>query len=138
MNHTPLKLRARDRDDLTVMSAVLQDALVTPADMMFDPAAGSFMMTVTRLVRESGDGLRIHCGVRFDDVSRVRRKGFDRNQADRDLVLLAVTPETDDRLTLVFADDAAVALDLKAGIRCIMADLGEPWPTRFTPSHEED
>src|SRR3546814_8908988 len=38
-------------------------------------------------------------------------------------------------ITLIFAGDAAVHLEVEA-IRCHLEDIGQPWPTRWRPHHD--
>ncbi|MDX1576125.1 MAG: DUF2948 family protein, partial [Kiloniellales bacterium] len=44
----PLKLRARDLDDMTVMAAMLQDAVVRPAEMTYLAREKRFVMVMSR------------------------------------------------------------------------------------------
>ena len=44
----PLKLRAEDADDLAVISACLQDALVAVRDLAFVPQDRTFLMAANR------------------------------------------------------------------------------------------
>ena len=157
----PLKLRARDAEDLKVLAAMLQDALVRPADMTYLVREKRFVMVVNRFRWEhpesdlpEPDGEddspaedvrfeeagprhlydRVNAGVCFDRVTRVRTRNLDRRRKDQllSLMTLHIAPGA---VTLVFSDDILVRLDL-AGIACHMEDLGEPWPTPWRPSHE--
>ncbi len=156
----PLRLRAVDAEDLAILSAQLQDALVPIADMAYLPDQGQFVMVVNRFMwnvppadhaepgaAASGPGstgqairatedpsyLRIHCGVRFDGVTAVRSRGFDLKDRRLILELLAVRPE-EGAVSLDFAGGAQVRLETGA-VDCFLADLGDPWPTRLRPSH---
>jgi len=144
MNETPLlKLRARDVEDLAVISAALQDALVPPGDIAHLADENSFVMAVNRFRWErgaaGGRGERIHAGLRFDAVRQVRYRGIDRHDRGRFLSLLAIAYDGDaaeGRVVLHFAGGAAIRLEV-GGLYCILADFGEPWPTVWTPRHEE-
>ena len=46
----PLKLIARSSEDITVMSALLQDALLASADMQFIPDDNSFVVLANRFL----------------------------------------------------------------------------------------
>lgn len=131
-----LKLRAEDDEDIAVISAILQDALVTVADMAFLEEDRRFVLLANRLKRENvGSGLtRIRCGVRFDEVRAVQRQQFSPRDADRILVLLAVRRGTDGALRIDFAGGAGLRLEV-GRILCHLEDLGEPWPTRQVPRH---
>ncbi len=43
-----LKLRARDLDDMAIMAAMLQDAVVRPAEMTYQARAKRFVMVISR------------------------------------------------------------------------------------------
>src|SRR5436309_7302412 len=49
-----LRLRAEDADDLAVISACLQDALVSVRDLAYDPEARSFVFVANRFPCEPG------------------------------------------------------------------------------------
>jgi Protein of unknown function (DUF2948) len=143
----PLRLRAEDADDLAVISACLQDALVSVRDLAYDREARSFMLVANRFRWECGgdraDGAppfeRTLCGLAFYDVDSVAYRGFQRNEEDRILSLLAIlpTPEANGGpIDLEFAAGATVRLNASA-IRCRLRDLGEPWPTRWHPEHTD-
>ena len=94
----PLRLRAEDAEDLAVISACLQDALVAVRDLAYDPGARVFVLVANRFRWEDcrpgiGDGApfeRTLCGVTFDDIDAVAYRGFQRSEEDRILCLLAI------------------------------------------------
>jgi hypothetical protein len=144
----PLRLRAEDADDLAVISACLQDALVSVRDLAYDRDTRSFMLLANRFRWESGgDRLteelpfeRTLCGLAFDEVEGVAYRGFHRNEEDRILCLLAIHPMLEasgGSIDLEFAAGATVRLRASE-IRCRVRDLGEPWPTRWHPDHAAD
>ncbi|NQW09977.1 MAG: DUF2948 family protein [Alphaproteobacteria bacterium] len=140
----PLRVRAEDAEDITIVSAYLQDALVPVSEIAFDQADSRFAMVVGRFRWEAmpegetpGDGTpyeRVHCGVRFERVTAVKTRGVDRGDRGRMLNLLQVAAG-DGFVELIFADDATIRLDVTA-LSCHVEDLGEPWPTVFRPSHD--
>ncbi len=153
----PVKLRARDPQDMSVLSAVLQDALVRPADMAYLASDKRFVMVVSRFrwehpecdvppepepegnarFEEAGQRTlfeRVNAGVCFDRVRRVRTHGLDLRDHERILNLLTVETEAQ-AITLVFSDGPAIRLEVSA-IACHLEDLGEPWATPWRPSHE--
>lgn len=157
-----LKLRARDGEDFAVLSAVLQDALAPVSEMTFLAQEKRFVMLVNRFRWEArapledlpdeprpdipereGDARfedaplyeRVHCGVTLDRVERAHSTGFRRQESERVLNLLAVVADAEG-LTLHFSGAAAIRLQ-GGRIVCHLEDLGEPWPTRWRPSHEE-
>ena len=153
----PVKLRARDKRDMEVLSAVLQDALVSPADMAFLEREKRFVMVVSRFrwehpesdvppapdpdrdarFQEAGPRTlfeRVNAGVCFDRVRRVRTRGLSPRNRDRILNLLAIETERN-AITLVFSDGPVIRLEVSA-IACHLEDLGEPWATPWRPVHD--
>lgn len=155
----PLRLRARDADDLAVLSACLQDAIVPIVDAAFLADERRFVMVVNRFkweaeaqpadavlgsdeADEEGPGgltwLRTNCGIRIEGVAAVRSRRVDLRNRGQMLALLAMR-YGDGVLTLDFAGDAAIALTVDR-IDVVAEDVGVPWPTTRRPEHrfEED
>lgn len=155
-----LRLKAEDPEDLAVIAACLQDAVVLVSDMGHMPHEHQFVFVANRFKWEEaedfpdedeGDGDpyllepddafdRVLCGVAFEDVTSVRYRGFDRSRRGRflELLTIAVGEEPGNHgvtiIELDFADGAAVRLEAKR-LRCLVEDFGEPWPTRWRPRH---
>jgi len=148
-----LRLRAEDAEDLAVISACLQDALVAVRDLAYDRDARTFILVANRFRWEAGAGApdevpfeRTLCGVAFDDVGDVAYRGFHRSEEDRILSLLAIHPAAEGPrgaaatgpagalIDLEFAAGAAIRLSA-ARIACRVRDFGEPWPTAWQPDH---
>jgi len=143
-----LKLRAEDADDLAVISACLQDALVAVRDLAFIPQDRTFLMAANRFrwegaarpERAEPGYQRILCGITFGAVAGVSYLGFRRSEDDRILSLLTIRPWHDgegDAIQLEFSGGAAIRLDV-ARILCHAQDVGEPWPTQWQPRHDAD
>jgi hypothetical protein len=144
-----LKLRAEDADDVAVLSACLQDALVAVRDLAYLADEQSFVLIANRFRWESGLGpaagedghQRVLCAVTFDAVAGVSYRGFRRSDEDRILCLLAIRAGPGGpgggAILLEFAGAAAIRLDV-ARILGRAKDLGEPWPTPWRPRHDED
>ncbi|WP_374444544.1 DUF2948 family protein [Stella sp.] len=134
-----LKLRAVDAEDLAVVSACLQDAIVGIADMTWDREGRRFLLVASRFCWEGcqdRDGApleRIHSGVCIDGVTAVRHRGIDRSQRDALLSLLAMHP-VEGAIHLEFAGGGTIRLEADR-ILCHLQDLDEPWPTQWRPSH---
>jgi hypothetical protein len=129
-----LKLKAKDAEDIEVISAVLQDSIAPIVDMQYQPKDKNFIMVVQRLCREDPAKERICCAFNLRGVESVQTHGFNPTEAGRMLDLLAIMPE-DDGLRLVFAGDALMRLHLKDW--CLMIeDFGARWPAHCDPCHE--
>ena len=141
---TALKLRAEDAEDLAVISACLQDALVAVRDLAYAPEERSFLIVANRFRWEHGLGPapgevpyeRVLCGITFSEVTAVSYSGFRRTNDGRILSLLAIRPE-DQAVRLEFSGGPAIRLDV-ARILCHASDLGDPWPTPWQPRHDLD
>lgn len=143
-----LKLRAEDADDLAVLSACLQDALVAVRDLGFIAEEQNFVLVANRFRWESGlqprpgeeSHQRVLCAVTFATVAGVSYRGFRRSEEDRILCLLAIRAEAPEgrgaAILLEFAGAAAIRLDA-ARISCRARDLGAPWPTPWRPQHDQ-
>ncbi len=139
-----LKLRAEDAEDLAVISACLQDALVPVRDLAYVPEDRTFLFVANRFRWENGlspapgeAGFeRTLCGITFSEVAAVSYNGFRRSEDGRILSLLAIRPE-DGAVHLEFSGGATIRLEV-ARILCLATDLGEPWPTQWQPRHDAD
>lgn len=146
-----LRLRAEDAEDLAVISACLQDALVSVRDLAYDRDARVFVLVANRFRWEAaGAGQaagrvfeRTLCAVAFDEIDGVVYRGFHRSEEDRILSLLAirlvdgggsVSSSTGAAIDLEFAGGATLRLTA-AAVRCRVRDFGEPWPTVWQPGH---
>ena len=91
-----LKLRAEDEEDLAVVSAFLQDALLPVAEMVYLQEEQRFVLVANRFMWErppvdkKGRSERTLTGIAFDGVTAVQVRGFERSQGDRILQVLAV------------------------------------------------
>lgn len=140
----PLKIKALDQADLTVVSALLQDALVPVSDMAMIDAERCFVLVANRFrwecpsstVEEREVWSRTNAGIRVAGVGRVRYRGFSLAERGRILDLLAIAVE-EGAVTLSFADGAAIRLEVDR-IEVTVEDFGEPWPTTHRPSHQLD
>jgi hypothetical protein len=141
---TALKLRAEDAEDLAVISACLQDALVAVSDLAYVPEERSFLFVANRFRWENGlrpapgeaPFERVLCGISFSEVAAVSYTGFRRTDNGRILSLLAIRHDNG-AVHLDFSGGAAIRLEV-ARLLCHAGDLGEPWPTPWQPRHDLD
>jgi hypothetical protein len=136
-----LKLVALDPEDLAVVSAHLQDALLRVDDMVYLPRERRFALQVRRFDWEASDTpqRRLTC-MHFEHVTGVRVRGIDQTKKDAVLNLLAISFEERDApsgtATLIFAEGGAIQVDLEC-IEMQMKDLGPVWAAESRPSHDE-
>lgn len=138
-----LKLKAQSVEDLTVISACLQDAVVTVADMAYLPRERRFALMANRFLWEQNREMeencrRIRAGIHFEDVLDVTTRGIDQDEKSLPLELLAVeavpAEETRATILLIFAGGGIVRLEVEC-ITCLLTDVGEAWPARCRPRH---
>ena len=136
-----LKLAALDAEDLSVLSAHLQDAVVRVGDIAYLADQKRFALVARRFDWEAGSSepRRRLTGLHFERVMRCRTRGLDRSRPDASLSLLAVTFEETDqpagRAHLVFSGDVSIELDLEC-IEARMKDLGPVWACTGRPAHD--
>jgi hypothetical protein len=138
-----LKLIALDEEDLAVVSAHMQDAVIRLEDVAFLPGEHRFALVARRFDWEGrpGDAPRRRlAGLHFDRVQRARCRGIDPARRDDTLNLLAIAFEETETpsgiVTLVFSDDRAVQLEVEC-IEAGMKDLGPVWEADGRPDHSE-
>ena len=141
----PLNLVARDEDDLAVISALVQDAVLTSGDIRYTKSKRRFALLINRFRWEDGtirSPERARCLLVFDDVTSVQGQGVDRKDPDLVLSLLALgfAPGADGTgvVTLTFAGDGALALDVEA-LEVSLKDVTRPYlaPSRLVPKHPD-
>jgi hypothetical protein len=145
-----VKLQALDAEDLAVLSAHCQDAVIRVGDMTFQARERRFALVANRFdwaeAGRTASGARSaytrrRAGLRFEKVRRVRVTRLDPKAADTVLSLLAITFVPTDspsgELTLTFADGGALKLDVDC-IEVELTDLGAAWTTEQRPEHGID
>jgi hypothetical protein len=141
-----LRLKAVDSDDLSVIAACLQDALVPLSEMAYQAEDHRFLAAFTRFRREcladpEGSAGLTQCqsALAFDQVAAVRHHGLDSRFGAVKLELLTLFAEPGEDgltdVTLLFAGDAAIRLRVRA-IAATLEDFGEPWPAPVPPAHD--
>ena len=163
-----LKLRARDPEDLRVLSACLQDALVPLADIAYLKPEQRFVLVVNRFMWETApEESELSAAVeaksetttegdaRFEDAEgaappyqRVNAGlTFDRVRAVRFRGFDARKRDEILNLLNIEAEPQAVILSFSGGgairlevseILCHLEDVGQPWLTRWRPHHEDE
>ncbi len=135
----PLRLLAEDADDLHIISAALQDAIMRPVDIVWEPSARRVTLALSRFCWECG-GTRVMSAMQFGDVVAVKSRRLPRGP-EHALELLAMDFDPGEppggRVTLMFAGGG----DLRIEVECldaILTDLSERWPARVAPTHLAD
>ncbi len=134
-----LRLSAVDSEDLAVISAAIQDALVAVRDCAYIKEEKRFVLLLNRFRWEADPSVdaayfRTHSALVFNEVTAVRHHEIPLAEPDRMLELLAVAQENDHSVTLRFAAGRAIRLEI-GRLACHLGDVGEPWPTPWKPAH---
>ncbi len=135
-----LKLLALDSEDLDVISATTQDAVIRVGDMGFARADHRFALLMNRFVWEEGGKTRQRkrTALHFDRVSEVKVAGIDLNAVDGVLELLAVRFTESDApagtIELAFAGGGTIRLSVEC-LEARLQDLGAAWAAKATPAH---
>ncbi|MDH3196395.1 MAG: DUF2948 family protein, partial [Hyphomicrobiales bacterium] len=120
-----LRLIALDAEDLAVLSAHLQDAVVKAGDMSWLPGQKRFALVLNRFAWEAVEkGLRRkksyqrrRTGLHFDRVASVQSSAIDRAGKDNVLSLLAVqfheTESPAGEVHLVFSGGGTIRLSVE-------------------------
>jgi hypothetical protein len=140
-----LKLAALDAEDLAVISAHLQDAILRADDLAWLAGERRFVLVGRRFDRspELGDAPRRRlAGVHFERVMGVKTRGIVPGRAsDETLSLLTIAFEPSEApsgtVTLVFAGGGAIRLDVEC-IEVRMKDLGPVWEAEGRPDHDAE
>jgi len=142
-----LRLKAEDAEDLQVIAAYLQDAVVLVKDIAYLPGTRRLAMVANRFCWEDELGAvpagkthrRARTGLHFDNVEKVRSRNIDQDRHDGVLNLLTVTFEEGQApsgtLVLTFSGDGEIRIDVEA-LETHLTDMGGTWVTPNLPSHD--
>ena len=151
MNETcdELKLVALDRDDIAVVSAHVQDALVRVGDILWQPHEHRFVMALSRFdwiaaaeakpaPGQKRDYRRCRTALRFDRVLSCKCRGIDQSDKAARLNLLAVEFADGDSpagvVTMTFSGSGVIRLEVEC-LEAELADLGEIFAADGCPNH---
>ncbi len=138
-----LNLLAEDEEDLEIVSAYLQDAIVRVGDVAYLPKSRRFALLANRYCWECDDagkaGSRKLAGVHFDGVTSAKSTQIKQNNPDAVLQLLAVqyrpASEEGGFVDLCFAAGGRIRLEVEI-IDASLRDLAGPWQAQGRPAHE--
>ena len=133
------KLIAFDEADLAVLSAHVQDACVSAADMAYLPHEKRFALVAERFCREGGRDMseKRHVGMHFERVTHVRSTGVKPGGLEKlQLLALMFHPEKEPSGTvqLLFAGGSEVRLEVEC-LEAFMSDLDEGGAQVPCPRH---
>jgi len=141
-----LRLIALDAEDLAVLSAHVQDAVLRVGDISWLPREKHIVLAMNRFVWEAAGGgswrrrdyQRRRAALHFARVEKVQSSGIDRAAEDAVLNLLALRFEPinppSGEVVLDFAGDATIRLSVEV-LEVELTDLGPAWSTGLAPRH---
>jgi len=141
--YTPLRMVAEDTDDLQVISACLQDALVPLSGMEYDQESKNFHLIANRFCWECAPELcegssyytRVASGVAFHHVKEVQKKDLNRQNKHELVNLLTIHNDEDGCIHLIFSGGSEIKLKVDK-LCCHLKDVDEPYSTSHKPCHE--
>tara|TARA_Y100001958_G_scaffold33774_1_gene21965 strand:+ start:106 stop:549 length:444 start_codon:yes stop_codon:yes gene_type:complete len=140
-----LKLIAKTVDDLKVISAHLQDSIVSTKDIANLKKNRIFLMQVNRFMWEDVEkgvfrkNKRIRTILKFENVLKVSSKNIKLNDNEIFLDFLAIEtnqmPDKTYEMNLIFSGNSVVKIVAEV-IEVSLDDQGEPWNTKSKPKHK--
>ena len=147
---TGLKLIALDTEDLDVVSAHLQDAVINVGEMAYLKRERRFAAIANRFDWSEalspsrsarGPFTRRRSGLRIEQVLGAQLTGIDLADKRQALSVLAVrfepTTAPEGYLTIACAGNAAIRLHVEC-LEAELKDLGAAWATKSKPEHPDD
>lgn len=135
-----LKLLAEDAEDLEVVAAALQDAVLKIGDIAWEAKGRRLTLTVNRYRWGAEAPERVRTALQVGSVLGVKARRLRRNAREAVVELLTLTFEPGEapggRLVFRFAGDADLALDVEC-VDLVLADISEPWAAKSEPRHED-
>jgi len=144
----PLLLKAYDAEDLTVLSALCQDAIVPTGEISYDAEQRRFAMLLNRFrwedkPRAEARGRpveRVQSVLLLDDVLKAQSSGLSTDDKDAIIAILSLTFEANEdgtgRVELTLAGDGVIALEVEA-LNVTLKDVTRPYiaPSKKAPQH---
>ena len=139
-----LKLIVHSDEDLRVVSAHLQDAIVLPKDIVNLKRNKIFLMQLNRFMWEDVEkgvfrqNKRVRTVLKFENVINVSYKNINQKKLEQFLDFLAIESsilaDKSYEIKLIFSGDAIIKIKSEV-IDASMEDQGEPWESKTKPKH---
>ena len=141
-----LKLIARTVEDLRVVSAHLQDAIVNINDIANLKKNKILLLQLNRFMWEDVEkgvfrkNKRIRTILKFENVIKVKSRNIDLAEKDKFLDFLTIETkqmiDNNYEMKILFAGDSIIKIIAEA-IEVTLDDQGEAWDTKNKPKHKE-
>tara|TARA_B100001059_G_C17341938_1_gene336322 strand:- start:47 stop:487 length:441 start_codon:yes stop_codon:yes gene_type:complete len=139
-----LKLIANTFEDIGVISAHLQDAIVSSEDIAHLIKSRIFLVQLNRFMWEDVEkgvfrkNKRIRTILKFDNVLKVISKNIKQNTKEFLDFLTIETIQLPDKsyeINLIFSGEAIIKINCEV-IEITLDDQGRPWESKTKPKHE--
>jgi len=136
------KLVALDAEDLAVVSAHCQDAVLKLRDARFFPSERRFVLELNRFAWEEGERQkeRRKSVLHFERVERASTQGINQRDREQVLSLLAMLYTPSDSpagfVDLVFSGDFQIRLSVEC-IEVQLTDMDASWEASSVPVHKD-
>ena len=140
-----LKLIAKKEEDLRIVSAHLQDSIVSVSDIANLKKNKIFLMQLNRFMWEDVEkgvfrkNKRIRTILKFENVLKILSKNINQLSKDQFLDFLAietnVTPDNNYEMKIIFAGDSIIKV-ISEVIEVTLDDQGEAWDAKSKPKHQ--
>ena len=140
-----LKLVALDKDDLEIVSAHLQDAVIKTTDIRWRPSEQRLVVGLCRFDWEAAHAdvpkyRRRSAALRFERARACKALHIDMSDKNAVLNLLTVSFTERDApsgvVTLTFSGGGVLRLEVEC-LEAELVDLGEAWATVACPDHSK-
>ena len=145
MNVKNLKLLAASDEDLRVIAAHLQDAIVSIQDIANLKKSRIFLIQLNRFMWEDVEkgvfrkNKRIRTILKFDNVINVLSKNIniegDKKFLDFLTIESSLLPDKSYEIKLIFSGDAVIKIKTEV-IDVTLDDQGSPWESKTQPKHD--
>jgi len=145
MNVTNLKLLATSDEDLKVVAAHLQDAIVSTQEVANLKKNKIFLIQLNRFMWEDVEkgvfrkNKRIRTILKFDNVISVLSKNIslEKNKNFLDFLTIETNLQKDKNyeIKLIFSGDAVIKIKTEV-IDVTLDDQGSPWESKTQPKHD--
>lgn len=138
VDDTRLLLLAQEPDEVPLISALLQDAIVRPADIAYDPRARRLVLLLHRYRWEGKDRTRVRAALRIESITRLQQRGwtdFRPNDPGTGLLSLLAFVVEGNVLTIAFAANATLRIEVEC-VDLVLEDIGQPWTATAQPNHQ--
>ena len=140
-----LKLIAKTEEDIKVVSAHLQDSILSVVDIANLKKNKIFLMQLNRFMWEDVEkgvfrkNKRIRTVLKFENVLKVFSKNINQKKKDNFLDFLAIEtikmPDNNYEMKITFAGDSIIRIIAEV-IEVTLDDQGEAWDTKNKPKHQ--